>query len=56
MINYSFTHVNFVQNVAHVRCFSSRAREFLNWKISAKDKGSPFGKFASREKTSYMVL
>ena len=28
--NYGFTHVSFVQNVAHVRLFSSRAREFLN--------------------------
>ena len=29
-INYGFTHVSFVRNVAHVRFFSSRTREFLN--------------------------
>ena len=28
--NYGFTHVSFVQNVAHMRCLSSRACEFLN--------------------------
>ena len=28
--NYDFTHVSVVQNVAHVRFFSSRACEFLN--------------------------
>ena len=29
--NYSFTHVSVVRNVAQVRFFSSRTREFLNW-------------------------
>ena len=42
--NYSFTHVNFVWNVAHMRFFTSWACEFLNWQISAKAKGLSFGK------------
>ena len=29
--NYSFSHVSFVQNVAHVRFFRKRTYEFLNW-------------------------
>ena len=29
-INYSFTHVSLVQNVAHVKLFSSITHEFLN--------------------------
>ena len=36
MTNYSLTNVNFVQNVTHVRFFSSRDHEFLNQKMSAK--------------------
>ena len=52
---YSFTHVNFVQNVAHLRFFSSWACEFLNWKISAEAKDSLFGKFAPKEITHYRI-
>ena len=48
--NYSFTHVNFVWNVAHMRFFTSWACEFLNWQISAKAKGLSFGKIYTNGK------
>ena len=31
MTNYGFTHVGFVRDVTHVRFFSGKACEFLNW-------------------------
>ena len=44
--NYGFTHINFVRNVAHVRFFHSRAREFLTDQEDLT-KGSPFRKIGN---------